>query len=343
MENIKFLKPIKIKSVWEREDTNFTPWLAQEEPLRELFAECGLELGNEPLIRTEVKTPGSNMSLDILVETEFGLRVAIENQYSSANHDHLTRSLVYGIVLEADVILLVAEDHRPEFRQVANYLNGAALSYGKQGIPIYLVKVEVLSTDQVDTVYPRFEAVAEPDEWKAALSKAFLGDDPTASGLIYNYFDQLIPVLREKTGVFQNTRPNGAGNWINSSMGLAGLGLNIAVAQNRTSIQLYFGKQQSPELNHARLDVIAQYKAELHESLPNYQPEWRKTVLSGIVEVSVDEIGYKSDISEKALETVSNVAQQLEQHCQAHLTEIAAIKLNVADNEGGVPPREPTI
>jgi len=75
MQKITFLQPIDIRKVWKREDKGFTPWLADEEPLRELFAECGLELGDSPTISTEVKTPGTPRSLDILVETDQGLMV----------------------------------------------------------------------------------------------------------------------------------------------------------------------------------------------------------------------------------------------------------------------------
>jgi len=36
----------------------------------------------------EVKVPGVDRKLDILVETEGGTRVAIENQYSKSDHFH---------------------------------------------------------------------------------------------------------------------------------------------------------------------------------------------------------------------------------------------------------------
>jgi len=36
----------------------------------------------------EVKAPGVDLKLDILVETDDGTRVAIENQYSKSDHFH---------------------------------------------------------------------------------------------------------------------------------------------------------------------------------------------------------------------------------------------------------------
>ena len=104
MTEIESLEPIDIRKVWRREDRDFTPWLSAPEPLTRLLAECAIDLGSDYSSRTEVRAPGVRRSLDILVETEDGTRVAIENQYAETDHDHLTRALAYAVGLEADVI-----------------------------------------------------------------------------------------------------------------------------------------------------------------------------------------------------------------------------------------------
>ena len=53
MRNIEFLSDVNIREVWKREDKDFTPWLAQEEPLRHLLLECGIDIEDNPKI-----TPG---------------------------------------------------------------------------------------------------------------------------------------------------------------------------------------------------------------------------------------------------------------------------------------------
>jgi hypothetical protein len=120
---IRFLEPEQVRAVWVREDRDFTPWLASEDPLQHLLAQCEIEMGSEPSIRTEVKIPGLQRSLDILVELEDGQRIAIENQFSEADHDHLTRALGYAVGLEVSTVIVVAESHRPEFVALAHYLN----------------------------------------------------------------------------------------------------------------------------------------------------------------------------------------------------------------------------
>jgi hypothetical protein len=323
MKQIRFLQPVNIREVWKREDKNFTPWLAQEEPLRELLAECGIDLGESPSIAMEVKTPGADRSLDILVETADGVKIAIENQYSRADHDHLTRALVYGTSLEVDAILLVAEDHRPEFKQVANYLNAAALAYGAQGIPIFLVKIEVLSTENSDNVYPRFEVIAEPDQWKAAITSAAKNGNSDRQLLIYGFQDRLLPFLRESTGLFQNVRPKMTANWLQAPIGGApGVSVYTAINQNQSNVQLWFSKVNSPKANHAGHDVMLQYKDELLAALPSYSIDWRKPGTTAMIEATINGVGYQEDPSDDQLKEISEVARVLGEHGKKYLSEI---------------------
>ena len=115
MPDIKFLNPVDIRQVWKREDTDFTPWLANEEPLKVLLEECGIDLGADFQVRTELKIPGVNRKLDLYVQTESMQSIAIENQYSEADHDHFTRALAYAVGLDTNVVIVVAENHREEF------------------------------------------------------------------------------------------------------------------------------------------------------------------------------------------------------------------------------------
>lgn len=50
----------------------------------------------------------------ILAETADGRRVAIENQYTTVDHDHLTRGLAYAVGHDARALVVIAEEHRPE-------------------------------------------------------------------------------------------------------------------------------------------------------------------------------------------------------------------------------------
>ena len=112
--------------------------------------------------------PGVGRQLDILAETVDERRVAIENQYRSLDHDHLTRGLAYAVGLEAEALVLIAEDHHSEFRAVADYLNRAAEVVGESGIPVFLVTVKVERLG--DYLIPRFEIITRPNSWRAEVA-----------------------------------------------------------------------------------------------------------------------------------------------------------------------------
>lgn len=150
---------VDVRAVWPREDSDFTPWLAGNLDWLDL-----LELGRLKLLGVEVSVPDANRNLDILAETNSGHRVAIENQYNQADHDHFTRALAYAVGLDAKAIVVIAEFHRQEFVAVADYLNTAREALGQEdGIAVFLVNVKVEAVR--DYRIPRFEVLSKPNTW----------------------------------------------------------------------------------------------------------------------------------------------------------------------------------
>jgi hypothetical protein len=163
MGRLEFTTP---REAWGGEATDFTPALGTREMLEYLGRETGI--GPMTPVGTEVPTAGGR-SLDILAETSDGRRVAIENQYSRSDHDHLTRGLAYAVATESRVLVVIAEDHRDEFISVADYLNAAAATAGDQGIKVWLVKVRAVRRIGDTQWSPEFVVQAEPNEWEATI------------------------------------------------------------------------------------------------------------------------------------------------------------------------------
>ena len=163
MGRLEFSTP---RDAWGGEATAFTPLLAQSDMLDYL----GEAIGIGPLVLIEREHPtAGNRSLDILAETSDGRRVAIENQYKTADHDHMTRGLAYAVATESSALVVVAEGHRDEFISVANYLNEIALASQDAGILVWLVQVRGVRRIG-DTVWsPEFVVRAEPNEWEASV------------------------------------------------------------------------------------------------------------------------------------------------------------------------------
>lgn len=162
---------LNLREVWSSEASHFTPWLAQH--LGWLAEDLGL--GELTLSDTEVTIPGGR-SLDILAFDAEGRAVAIENQYGVIDHDHLTRGLAYAVGLRStdipvEALVVVAESHRDEFVAVADYLNECAAARSDEGISVFLVEVHV---ERIGASPPavRFKAVAQPNEWEAAVRRS---------------------------------------------------------------------------------------------------------------------------------------------------------------------------
>ena len=103
--------------------------------------------------------------IDILARTADNRRIAIENQYTAADHDHFTRGLAYAVNLQASALVIIAEGHGDEFITLADHLNRSAEILGDEGIPIFLVTLKV---DEVGSnILPRFEVIAKPNKWRA--------------------------------------------------------------------------------------------------------------------------------------------------------------------------------
>ena len=79
------LSPVSLRDVWSREDSDFTPWLAQDENITLLGEAIGIPLEVED---TEVNV--GPFRADVLCrDMEGGNQVLIENQIEKTDHGHL--------------------------------------------------------------------------------------------------------------------------------------------------------------------------------------------------------------------------------------------------------------
>lgn len=118
----------------------------------------------------EVATAGGR-SIDIVAQTTDGPEFVIENQYGRADHDHLTRGLAYAVARGARGLVVVADDHRDEFRAVAQYLNDLAEHDSERGIAVWLVEARAVRIDGSRWA-PLFTAVVAPNAFTAKVEQA---------------------------------------------------------------------------------------------------------------------------------------------------------------------------
>ena len=160
----------RLSEAWKGEAADFTPLLAEQ--LDVIGDEIGVALAS--VGEAEVLTTGGRR-IDIVAHGDDGSEFVIENQYGRADHDHLTRGLAYAVARRARGLIVVAEEHRDEFRAVATYLNDLAEHDPVQGIAVWLVEARAVRIDE-SAWAPLFTPVVEPNTFTASVEQAKLSE-----------------------------------------------------------------------------------------------------------------------------------------------------------------------
>lgn len=113
------LEKIDLRSYWEREDIDFTPWLAEAENIQLLGDTVGLELE----IEAQEKEVGPFRADILCKDTANDHWVLIENQLERTDHIHLGQLLTYAAGLNAVTIIWIAARFTDEHRATLDWLN----------------------------------------------------------------------------------------------------------------------------------------------------------------------------------------------------------------------------
>ncbi|MCX6406593.1 MAG: hypothetical protein NTV28_06720 [Propionibacteriales bacterium] len=156
----------RLTEAWKGEASDFTPLLAEQ--LDSLGEAIGVDL--TAVGKSEVATTGGRR-IDIVAQGEDGSEFVVENQDGRADHDHLTRGLAYAVARHARGLVVVAEEHRDEFRAVAQYPNDLAELDRERGISVWLVEAKAVRISDSPWA-PLFSAVVEPNQFTAKVEQA---------------------------------------------------------------------------------------------------------------------------------------------------------------------------
>ena len=156
------IEQIDVREIWEKEDADFTPWLAQEENIRRLSLALGIDL----VVEAEEKEVGP-FRADILCKDEATEEwVLIENQLERTDHKHLGQLLTYATGLDAVSIVWIAKEFSEEHRATLDWLN--KITNDRHNF--FGVKIEILKIG--DQMAPNFKVVSQPNDWSRSISSA---------------------------------------------------------------------------------------------------------------------------------------------------------------------------
>lgn len=165
MENLSRLKKVDLRKIWKSESRDFTPWLAQEDNIKILGDELGIEIDPDT-VETEVKIGSFNADI-VARESNTGRNVIIENQLESTDHDHLGKLITYASGYEASYIIWIVRVVRDEHKQAIDWLN----EHTDEDLNFFLVKMEVWQIEE-SPYAPKFHIVSQPNDWKKSMRRA---------------------------------------------------------------------------------------------------------------------------------------------------------------------------
>ena len=157
------LKKVELREEWKNEAMDFTNWLAQDENLRLLSDEIGIDIS---LVQTEASV--GKFSVDILAEEEnSGRKIVIENQLETTNHDHLGKIITYASGFDAEIVIWIVKSVRDEHKQAVDWLN----EHTDDKINIFAIRMELWQIG--DSPYaPKFQVISKPNDWAKAIKKS---------------------------------------------------------------------------------------------------------------------------------------------------------------------------
>lgn len=223
------LEPVNLRSIWNNEGLDFTPWLSKAPNLSQLGEALGLELE----LDTREQTVG-RFSADLLCKDVGDDRwVVIENQIEPTDHKHLGQLLTYAAGLEALSIVWVAAKFADEHRAAIDWLNEVTV----ESVRFFGVEVQVWKIgDSAPAV--KFDVVSKPNAWSRHV-RAETGSKPTQlRTLQQEYWQGLNLVLDQKKGVVRGNKKSQPRAWMNFSIGRSDFRLVAAMVRDRDVIRV---------------------------------------------------------------------------------------------------------
>lgn len=214
------IEKVDLRDVWETEDKDFTPWLAQEGNISQLGEAIGIDL--------EVESQEKNVGpfrADILArDTSANQFVLIENQLESTDHKHLGQIMTYAAGLDAFSIIWIAKQFTEEHRAAIDWLNRIT----DENINFFGIEIEVLKIGTSEAA-PQFKVIAKPNDWTRSVKKAAADTEISETKLKQQeYWTALRDYVANNGNPFKMQKPLPQ-HWSNIAIGKSGFHISLTV------------------------------------------------------------------------------------------------------------------
>lgn len=178
------IEKVDIRSQWQNEEYDFTPWLAKEPNIQILAEEVGLDLEIQ-----DIEVYIGSYKADIVASDAEGRTVIIENQLSKTDHKHLGQLITYASGIGAKIVIWICTEVTDEHRQAIDWLNEMTSS----DVAFFACEIQLWRIGNSEAA-PKFDVISSPNDWqktvKGSVSTEALSDTKKAHLEFYNGFKE---------------------------------------------------------------------------------------------------------------------------------------------------------
>ena len=150
------LKEVDIRELWKHEQYDFSDWLSKKDNIENLNEILGLTL-----VDISKETYVGAYRCDLFAKDETSdIKVIIENQLETSNHDHLGKIITYASGLNAQVVVWIVKEAREEHRSAIEWLNNNT----NNKVGFFLIEIHAYKIGDSDPA-PMFQVVEQPNDF----------------------------------------------------------------------------------------------------------------------------------------------------------------------------------
>lgn len=154
------LEEVDIRQLWAHEQYDFSNWLAKEENIELLNETVGLTLTD---VDKEVYVGSYRCDL-VAVDETTDVKIIVENQLDSTDHDHLGKIITYASGLDANVIIWIVKEAREEHKSAIEWLNNNMV----KDISFFLLEIRAFKIGD-SLPAPMFKVIERPNDFIRAV------------------------------------------------------------------------------------------------------------------------------------------------------------------------------
>ena len=223
------LKEVELRNLWKHEQYDFSEWLSQNENIELLNDILGLTLTD---ISKEVYLGSYRCDL-VAVDESSGIKVIIENQLESSNHEHLGKIITYASGLDAQVVVWIVKNAKEEHRSAIEWLNNNTNS----DINFFLIELHAYKIGD-SLPAPYFEIIEKPNDFiknnKVNGNKNELNKSQSERLIFWNRFNE---ILIDKGKPF-NVRKATTDHWYDVAIGSSSSHISIELINKEKHVRI---------------------------------------------------------------------------------------------------------